>query len=242
MLCINLKNMKTSNWTCEKGKHSFWMFATREQTFCEFLLFFFVLAKHHCTTARKVLAKSIFECYYGEKFISKYMYLFSFSDTINLDSVQFSQSVGSDSAIPWTAACQVCLSITNSRGLFKFMSIETMMPSSHLILCCPLLLLPSIFPCIRVFSKESVLRLRWPKYWSFSLTISPFNEYSGLIPFRVDWFDLLSVQGTLKSFLQHHSSKASILWPSAFFMVQLSHPYMTTGKPYLWLDGPFSAK
>ena len=118
-----------------------------------------------------------FECYYGEKFISKYMYLFSFSDTINLDSVQFSQSVGSDSAIPWTAACQVCLSITNSRGLFKFMSIETMMPSSHLILCCPLLLLPSIFPCIRVFSKESVLRLRWPKYWSFSLTISPSNEH-----------------------------------------------------------------
>jgi len=110
------------------------------------------------------------------------------------------------------------------------MSIELVMPSNHLILCCPLLLLPSIFPSIRVFSNESVLHIRWPKYWSFSFNISPTNEHPGLISFRVDWLDLLAVQGTLKSLLQHHSSKASILWHSAFFTVQLSHPYMTTGK------------
>uniref|UniRef100_A0AC11ESE5 Uncharacterized protein n=1 Tax=Ovis aries TaxID=9940 RepID=A0AC11ESE5_SHEEP len=110
------------------------------------------------------------------------------------------------------------------------MSIELVMPSNHLILCHPLLLLPSIFPSIRVFSSESVLRIRWPKYWSFSFSISPSNEYSGLISFRMDWLDLLAVQGTLKSVLQHHSSKASIFWHSAFFIVQLSHPYMTTGK------------
>ena len=110
------------------------------------------------------------------------------------------------------------------------MSIESVMPSNHLILCHPLLLLPSVFPSIRVFSNESVLRIRWPEYWSFSLSISPSNEYSGLISFRIDWLDLLKAQGTLKSLLQHHSSKASILWLSAFFMVQLSHPYMTTGK------------
>ena len=110
------------------------------------------------------------------------------------------------------------------------MSIESVMPSNHLILCHPLLLQPSIFPTIGVFSKESVLCIRWPKYWCFSFSISPFNEHSGLISFRIDWFDLLAVQGTLKSLLQHHSSKASILWCSAFFMVQLSHPYMTTGK------------
>ena len=110
------------------------------------------------------------------------------------------------------------------------MSIESLMPSSHLILCCPLLLLPSIFPSIRVFSNESVFHIRWPKYWSFSFSISPSNEYSGLISFRMDWLDLLAVQGTLKSLLQHNSSKASILWCSAFFIVQLSHPYMTTGK------------
>ena len=109
------------------------------------------------------------------------------------------------------------------------MSIESVMPSNHLILCCPLIL-PSIFPSIRVFSSESVLRIRWPKYWNFNFSISPSNEYSGLISFRIDWFDLLAVQGALKSLLQHHSSKASILWLSAFFMVQLSHPYMTTGK------------
>ena len=145
-------------------------------------------------------------------------------------TVQFSCSVGSDSETPWTAAHQVSLSITNSRSLFKLMSIELVMPSSHLILFYPLLLLPSIFPSIRVFSNESVLHIRWPKYWSFSFSISPSNEYSGLIPFRIDWFDLLAVQETLKSLLQYHSSKASILQHSAFFMVQLSHPCMTTRK------------
>ena len=131
-------------------------------------------------------------------------------------------------AIPWTAARQASLSITNSQSLLKFMSIESVMPSNHLILCHPLLLLPSIFRSIRVFSNESVLRIRWPKYWSFS--IRPSNEYSGLISFRMDWLDLLAVQGTLKSLLRHHTSKASILWRSAFFIVQLSYPYMTTGK------------
>ena len=122
------------------------------------------------------------------------------------------------------------MSITNSRSLLKLMSIESVMPSNHLILCGPLLLLPSIFPSIRVFSKELALQIRWPKYWSISLSISPSNEYSGLISFRIDWFDLLAIQGTLESLLQHHSSKASILWHSAFLMVQLSHPCMTTGK------------
>ena len=133
-------------------------------------------------------------------------------------------------ATPWTAAHQASLSITNSQSLLKLMSIESVMPSNHLILYCPLLLLPSIFPNIRVFSKESVLHIRWPKYWSFSFSISPSNEYSGLISFRMDWFDLLAFQGTLRSLLQHHSSKASILQHSAFFIVQFSHPYMTTGK------------
>ena len=128
-------------------------------------------------------------------------------------------------ATPWTAACQASLSITNSQSLLKLMSIESVMRSNHLILCCPLLLLPSIFPSIRVFSNESVLRIRWLKYWSFSFSISPANEHSGLISFRMDWLDLLAVQGTLKSLLQHHSSKASILQHSAFFIVQLSHPY-----------------
>ena len=132
-------------------------------------------------------------------------------------------------ATPWTVAHQASLSITNSRSLLRPMSIESVMPSNHLILCRPLLLLPSIFPSIRVFSNESVLPIRWPKYWSFS--ISPFNDYSGLISFRMDCLDLLTVQGTLKSLLQHSSSKASILRCSAFFMVQLSHPRMTTGKP-----------
>ena len=119
---------------------------------------------------------------------------------------------------PWTAACQASLSITNSRSLLKLMSIELVMPFNHLILCCPLLLLPSIFPSIRFFSNESVLRIWWPKHWSFSFNISPSNEYSGLISFRMDWLDRLAVQGTLKSLLQHHSSKASILWCSAFFI------------------------
>ena len=133
-------------------------------------------------------------------------------------------------ATPWTAACQASLSITNSRSLPKLMSSEPVMPSNHLILCCPLLLLSSIFPSIRVFSNESALRIRWPKYWSFSFNISPSSEHPGLITFRMDLLDLLAVQGTLKSPLQHHSSKASILQHSAFFIVQLSHPYMTTGK------------
>ena len=118
----------------------------------------------------------------------------------------------------------------NCQSLLKLMFIESVMPSSHLILCCPLLLSPSIFPSIRVFSNESVLHIKWPKYWSFSFSISPSNEYSGLISFRMDWLDLFAVQGTLKSLLQHHTSKASVLQCSAFFTVQLSHPYMTTGK------------
>ena len=147
----------------------------------------------------------------------------------------FSQVVQSLSHVqlfvtPRTAAHQTSLSITNSRSLLKLMSIESVMPSNHLILCHPLRLLPSILPSIRVFSNESVLCIRWPKYWSFSFNISTSSEYSGLISFRMDWFDVLATQGTLKSLLQHHSSKASILWCSAFFIVQLSHPYMTTRK------------
>ena len=132
--------------------------------------------------------------------------------------------------IPWIAACQASLSITNSWSLLKLMSIELAIPSSHLILCRPLLLLPPIPPSIRVFSNESTLCMRWPKYWSFSFNISPFNEHPGLISFRMIWLDLLAVQRTLKSLLQHHSSKASSLQCSAFFRVQLSHPYMTIGK------------
>ena len=131
---------------------------------------------------------------------------------------------------PWTAARQASLSITNSQSLFRLMSIELVMPSNHLILCCPLLLPLSIFPSIRVFTNESVLHIRWPKYYSVSSTVSSSNEYSGLNSFRIDWLDLLAVQGTLKSLLQHDSSKASILWRSAFFIVQHSHPYMTPGK------------
>ena len=133
-------------------------------------------------------------------------------------------------ATPWTAALQASLSITSSQSLLKLMSVESVIPTNHLILCHPLFLPPSIFPNIRVFSSESVLCIRWPKYWSFSFSISPSNEYSGLISFRIDWFDLLGVQGILKSLLQHHSSKASILKLSASSIVQLSHPYMTTGK------------
>ena len=143
-------------------------------------------------------------------------------------SVQAPVQFSSDSRVqyfadPWTAARQASLSITSSRSLLKLMSFELVMPSNHLILCHPLLLLPSIFPSIRVFSNESVLHIRWPKYWSFSFSISPSNEYSGLISFRIDWLDLLAVQGTLKSLLQHHNSKAFILWHLAFFMVQLSN-------------------
>ena len=141
----------------------------------------------------------------------------------------------------WTAACQAPLSSIISQSLLKFMSIEPVMPSNHLILCRPLLLPPSIFPSIRVFSNKSVLCIRWPKYCSFSFSISPSNEYSGLISFRIDWLYFLAVQGTLKGLLQHYNSKASILQHSAFFRVQLSHPYMTAGKNIAWLDRPFLA-
>ena len=141
-----------------------------------------------------------------------------------------------------TAAQQTSLSITNSRNLHKLMSIESMMPYNHLIFCQPLLLLPSIFPSIRVPSKESVLCMRWPKYWSLSSSITPSNEYSGLISFRMDWLDLLAVQGTLKTLLQLHSSKTSILQHSAFFIVQLSHPYMTTGKTIAFTRWTFVSK
>ena len=138
------------------------------------------------------------------------------------------QSLNHIFATPWPAAHQASMSITVSWSLFRLMSIELVMLSSYLILCHPLLLLPSIFLSIRVFSSESVFRIRWPKYWSFSFSISPSNEYSGLISFGMNWLDLLAVQGTLKSLFQHHSSKASVLWCSAFFMVQLSHPYLTS--------------
>ena len=145
--------------------------------------------------------------------------------------LQFICLVLSDSVTRYTAASGAPLSITNSWTLLKLMSIESVMSSNHLILCHPLLFPPSIFPSIRIFSSESVLCIRWWKFWSFSFNISPSNEHSGLISFRMDWFDLLAVQGTLKSLLQHHSSKASILWCPAFFMLQLSIPYITTGKP-----------
>ena len=158
-----------------------------------------------------------------------------FSSVQSLSSVQF--------FVPqWTVACQASLSITNSWSLPKLMSIELVMPSNHLILRCPLLLLPSIFPSIRVFSNESALCIRWPKYWSFSFTISPSNEHPGLISFKMDWLDLLAVQGTLKSLLQHHSSKASIFQCSAFFIVQLSLPYTTTGKNVALVIWTFVAK
>ena len=152
-------------------------------------------------------------------------------------SAQFSHSVVFDSATPWTVACQDSLSITNSWSLLK-----SVMSSNDLIFCRPLLLLLSIFPSIGVFSSESVLCIKWTKYGSFSFSISPSDEYSGQISFRIDWFDLLAVQGTLRSLLQHHSSKPLILWHSAFFIVQHSHPCMTTGKPQLWLYGPLLAK
>ena len=159
---------------------------------------------------------------------------------INISWVQFSRSVVSDFETPWTAAHQASLSIPNSWSLLKLMSIESVMSSNHLILCCPLL--PSVFPRIRVFSHESVLCIRWPKYWSFSFRISPSNEYSELISFRMDWLDLLAVQGTLKSFLEHHSSKALTFWCSAFFTVQLSRPYVTTGKTMALTRWTFAGK
>ena len=159
------------------------------------------------------------------------VYFFFQGNCSLLSSVQFcSVAVMLDSATPGTAAGQAALSISNSQSLLKLKSIESLIPSNHFIFHRPLLRLPSIFLSIRVFSSESVLHIRWPKYWSFSFSISPSNEYSGLIFFRMDWLDLLAVQGTLKSLLQHHSSRASILWRSAFFIVQLSHPYMTIGK------------
>ena len=145
-------------------------------------------------------------------------------------------------ATPWIAARQASLSITISQSSLRLTSIESMMPSSHPILGRPLLLLPPIPPHLRVFSNESTLRMRWPKYWSFSFSIIPSKEIPGLVSFRMDWLDLLAVQGTLRSLFQHHSSKASILWHSAFFTVQISHPYMTTGKPYSWLDRPLLEK
>ena len=149
---------------------------------------------------------------------------------LSISSAHFSRLVVSNSATPWTAACQASLSINNSRRLLKLMSIESVMPYNPFIFCHPLLLPPSIFPSIRVLSNGLVLHIRWPNYWSFSFSISPSNEYSGLISFRMDWLDLLAVQGTLKNLLQHHSWKASVLQCTAFFIVQLSHSYMTTGK------------
>ena len=167
--------------------------------------------------------------------------LFSSCDKRGFSSVQLLSRILLY-ATPWTAAHQASLSITNSWSLPKIMSIELVMPSNHLIFCCPLLLPPSIFPSITVFFNESVLHIRWPKYWSFSFSISPSNEYSGLISFRMDWVDLLAAQGTLKSLLQHHSSKASILQCSAFFIVQLSHPYMMTVKTIALTRGTFVSK
>ena len=145
-------------------------------------------------------------------------------------------------ATPWIAARQASLSITNSRSSLRLTSIESVMPSSHLILCRPLLLLPPIPPSIRVFSSDSTLRMRWPKYWSFSFSIIPSKEIPGLISFRMDWLDMLAVQGTLKSLLQHHNSKASVIWHAIFFMVQISHPYMTTGKTIALSIGTFVGK
>ena len=161
---------------------------------------------------------------------------------LEFSSVQFSHCHIWLFATPWIAAHQVSLSFTNSQNLFKFMTIESVMPSNHLILCHPLLLLSSTFPSIRVFSNVSVLPIRWPMYCTFSFSIGPSNEYSGLISFRMNWLDLFAVQRNLKSLLQHHSSKASILWHSALFMVQLSHPYMTTGKIIALTRWTFLAK
>ena len=157
------------------------------------------------------------------------MEIYSLIQHVVLSSVQLLSHVRLF-VTPWTTACEASLSIINYQSLLRFMSIESVMPSNHLILCQPLLLLPSIFPSIRVFSNESVLHIRWPQYWSFSFSISPSNEYSRLISFRMDCLDLLAVQGTLKSLLQHHSSKASVLQHSDSFIVQFSHPSMTTGK------------
>ena len=163
-----------------------------------------------------------------------------FPSSFRFSSVQSLSSVWLF-ATPWTAACQASLSITNSQSPPKLMSIESVMLSKHLILCCPLLLLPSVFPRIMVFSNESALRIRWPNYWSFSFNLSPSSEHPGLIFFRMDWLDLLVVQGTLQSLLQHHNSKVSILWRSVFSIVQLSHPYMTTAKTIALARQTFAA-
>ena len=186
--------------------------------------------------------------YFSQAVEFSWLQLFSLLPPACTCSVNKDQLVSSvaqsclDSATPWIAAHQACLSITNSWSLLRLMSIESVMSPNHLILCHPLHLPPSIFPSIRVFSNESVFRIRWPKYWSFSFSISPSNEYSGLISFRMDWFDLLAVQGTFKTLLQHHSLKASILRHSAFFIVQLSHAYMTTGKTIALTIGTFVGK
>ena len=175
-------------------------------------------------TGSRVTFYILFMCPFILDFLVKMnLILFQFSSVQSLTCVQLFATL-------WIAARQASLSITNSWSLLRLMPIESVMPSSHLILCHPLFLLPSIFLSIRVFSNESALHMRWPKYWSLSFSISPSNEHSGLISFRMDWLDLLAVQGTLKSLLQHHSSGASIFQCSAFFTVQLSHPYMTTGK------------
>ena len=176
------------------------------------------------------MAQSLFQdAGYFSCCMHDHFFFFFFSCGIQFSSVQLLSRIRLFST-PWATAHQASLSITNSWSLLKLVCIQLVMPSNHLILCHPLLLLPSILPRIRVFSKKSVLHIRWPKYCSFSFSISPSNEHSGLISFRMDWLDLLGVQGTLKSLLKHHSSNASILWCSAFFIVQLSHPYMTTGK------------
>ena len=195
----------------------------------------FVAPSPYCHISELVLFLSIIKfrdikswTYGIEKTLEKkYIYLFFFTEKFVV--AQFLSRIRLFTT-PWTAAHQASLTFTISQSLLKLMSIESVMPSNHLILCCSLLLLPSVFPSIRVFSKELVLCIRWPKYWSFSFSISPSNEYSGLISFMMDWLDLPAVHGTFKSLLQHHSPKASILWCSAFFIAQLSHPYMTTGK------------
>ena len=200
-----------------RGLHSCWTFNLRAGKFLSICLIISLLSE-----------KCVCVCY--ESFCI-YIHTCICMHVYQAYSVQFSCSSRVQLCLtPWTSACQASLSITNSQSLLKLMSIELVMPSNYLILCLPLLLLPSIFPSIRGFSSASVLHIRWPKYWSFSFSFSPSNEYLGLISFRMDWLDLLAVQGTLKSLLQHHSSKASILQCSAFFIGQLSHPYMTTGK------------
>ena len=184
------------------------------------------MEKYKMWTSDQISSDQSLSCFYMQ---SHFLFLCTIAYISQFSSVQLHSCVWLF-ATPWTAAHQASLSITNSWSLLKLLSIESVMPSNHLILWHPLLLLPSMFPSIRVFSNESVLLIRWPNYWSFSFSISPSNEYSGLISFRMDWLDLLAVQEILKSLLQHHSSKVSILQCSAFFIVQLSHPYMTTGK------------